>query len=141
MKAAEARARTSMTEKLTLWVPGAPMVKRRPLGLGLTRQGRPHYIKRDPTGWEEEVTGAWLKQHGRTLLEGPLAVTCDFYIRGVQVTIEPFDGDDWRLGRGDVDNMTKAILDSLNGIAFRDDRQVVRLSVAKRKGVEHGRKE
>jgi Holliday junction resolvase RusA-like endonuclease len=31
----------------------------------------------------------------------------------------------------DLDNLAKIILDSLNGIAFDDDRQVVRLEVSK----------
>lgn len=31
----------------------------------------------------------------------------------------------------DVDNVTKAILDALNGIAFSDDRQIVQVTCAK----------
>jgi len=36
-------------------------------------------------------------------------------------------------GRADVDNLSKSILDGLNGIAFEDDSQVVDLHVHKRK--------
>jgi len=32
----------------------------------------------------------------------------------------------------DTDNIAKIILDSLNGIAYKDDKQVIRLSVEKR---------
>lgn len=31
----------------------------------------------------------------------------------------------------DIDNIAKAVLDALNGIAYHDDRQVIRLAVAK----------
>lgn len=37
---------------------------------------------------------------------------------------------------GDVDNLAKAILDALNTITYRDDRQISRLSVAKEYGAE-----
>jgi Holliday junction resolvase RusA-like endonuclease len=32
----------------------------------------------------------------------------------------------------DTDNIAKSILDSLNGIAYKDDKQVVKLTVEKR---------
>jgi Holliday junction resolvase RusA-like endonuclease len=40
------------------------------------------------------------------------------------------------LPRSDVDNMAKAVLDSLNGIAWDDDCQVARLVVEKSYGTE-----
>lgn len=36
-------------------------------------------------------------------------------------------------GRGDLDNKFKCILDALNGIAYDDDKQIVRLLADKRK--------
>lgn len=40
----------------------------------------------------------------------------------------------WQTTRPDLDNLAKAILDPLNGVAWHDDRQVVRLSVRKEYG-------
>ena len=37
-------------------------------------------------------------------------------------------------GKPDVDNIAKAALDGLNGIAYRDDAQIVRATVTKRYG-------
>ena len=41
-----------------------------------------------------------------------------------------------RLPRPDLDNTTKAVLDSLNGVAWEDDSQVARLVVSKTYGTE-----
>lgn len=38
----------------------------------------------------------------------------------------------------DLDNLAKAILDGLNGIAFKDDSQIVRLNLSKEYGREDG---
>jgi Holliday junction resolvase RusA-like endonuclease len=34
-------------------------------------------------------------------------------------------------GKGDIDNYVKAVLDSLNGVAYYDDSQIVKLFAAK----------
>ena len=41
-----------------------------------------------------------------------------------------------RFPRQDADNLTKAVLDSLNGVAWEDDAQVVRLVASKTYGTE-----
>ena len=41
-----------------------------------------------------------------------------------------------RLPRADLDNMAKAVLDALNGVAWEDDSQVARLVVEKSYGTE-----
>lgn len=38
----------------------------------------------------------------------------------------------WHTGKGDIDNLVKAVLDALNGIAFDDDKQVAFVSASKR---------
>lgn len=38
----------------------------------------------------------------------------------------------WHTGKGDIDNLVKAVLDSLNGIAFDDDKQVAFVTAYKR---------
>ena len=43
-----------------------------------------------------------------------------------------------RGGKPDIDNVCKAVLDALNGVAYKDDSQVVELHVIKRGKVAHG---
>ena len=37
----------------------------------------------------------------------------------------------WRISRGDVDNISKCVMDAAQGVLFRDDAQVARLEVEK----------
>lgn len=103
------------------------MVKQRPIGLGLTKSGRPHYVKRDPSGWEDQVAKAWLEAHGRTQVQGPLGVLINFYPNGVVVVVTPEIHAGYRVARGDLDNRVKAVLDALNNVAWVDDHQIVHL--------------
>lgn len=64
-------------------------------------------------GWEARIA-----MRGREPLEGPLAVEITFWRKTQR--------------RVDSDNLSKACLDSLNGIAWRDDNQVVDLYLHKR---------
>lgn len=46
-------------------------------------------------------------------------------------------GEIFPLGRnGDIDNIAKSILDALNGFAYEDDCQVVRLTISKEYGAD-----
>lgn len=59
--------------------------------------------------------------NGRAVMEGAVDVTIKLFRRFKQ-TSRRF---------GDVDNFLKAIFDSMNGIVFRDDAQVIRCVVEK----------
>ena len=50
---------------------------------------------------------------------------------------ELIDGEFGFLYRPDSDNIAKAILDSLNGLAYKDDSQVASLSICKLYGAEN----
>lgn len=76
---------------------------------------------RDPriSAWQSRVAGeARITMQGREILSGPLFVEITF----------------WRKdsSRVDGDNLSKAVLDSMSGIVYRDDQQVVDLFVHKR---------
>lgn len=45
--------------------------------------------------------------------------------------VEPVEVDEKSKLRGDLDNYTKLIADALNGVAWIDDRQVVKLTAVK----------
>ena len=100
---------------INITIPGRPVPKARPR-LGM--RGKTAYIYTPARTKEyEEFIGWTAKAAGCKPLEGPVEVELWCYTKG----------------RADVDNLSKSILDGLNGIAFEDDSQVVDLHVHKRK--------
>jgi crossover junction endodeoxyribonuclease RusA len=92
-------------------VPGEPVAKERP------RRGKHggFYTPKKTTDYEALVGWTW-RQARHVALSGPIVVRLDFYLGGRDK---------------DLDNMAKAVMDGLNGVAFADDRQVVALSAYK----------
>ena len=89
------------------------------------------------TGAYEKFIALCYRQAGGKLLDGAIRIDIKAYYPiakshtkknkaamesgEIKATIKP-----------DVDNVAKAVLDALNGLAFDDDKQVVRLEVSKR---------
>ena len=67
--------------------------------------------------------------------EVPLKVRVEFFLkppkRGKKETEKMINGEIRPVTGKDVDNMAKSVLDGLNGVAYKDDSQVVELSVGK----------
>lgn len=109
-------------------VVGVPRGKGRPR---FTRTGRT-YTPKETVMYENLVATSF--DGGK--LEGDLSAKIECYFpipsstskkkREMMLTEEVYYNH-----KPDLDNLAKIILDSLNGIAFDDDRQVVRLEVAK----------
>ena len=85
---------------------------------------------------EDHVAEAWRSQVGETLT-GPVEIavvyTPDATV--LHVTTSPHNA---RTLRGDLDNYVKLTLDALNGVAWVDDGQVVRIHAVK---VDRGEQE
>lgn len=135
-------------EVKTLFVSGRPMAKERPR-LGASGQ----FYSPDPAGYEERLAALWLAEHGRNPLPGPLSVKIWFLFGsepGTHILIEPWDDLPPYVSRPDIDNCVKLVLDSLGpdnsrqarrqaaqlgvqlqGIAWNDDAQIVRLEAWK----------
>jgi len=94
-----------------LVIPGPPVPKAR------ARTVRGHSYTPARTAAAEKAIKALALAAGWTPLDGPVAVTLHFYV------------PDRR--RRDIDNLTKLVLDALNGIAWHDDSQI-RCLVARR---------
>ena len=95
----------------------------------------------DPSASEKR---AWLKQVQLPdkPLTGPLSVECTFTFRrpkahfrtGKYAGVLKDSAPAVMVSTPDVDNVAKFYLDALNGKAFVDDRQIVRLEATKRYG-------
>ena len=68
----------------------------------------------------KEFIGWLAKRHFSKVFTGPIKLCVEAYIDG---------------GRpGDLDNIVKSVQDGLNGIAWKDDRQVVEIHAKRHKG-------
>lgn len=78
----------------------------------------------------------WLaRELGLRCFDGELSVEVVFiykYIKSIEKRLKN-DPDKvvYKSSRPDIDNLVKSFLDALNGIAYKDDSQVVKLSVSK----------
>lgn len=122
-------------------VPGAPRGKGRPR---FTRQGVT-YTPKETTAYEKEVKAAFYKArseyaartgHELKLIQGQVALVIVAYFEiPKSCTKKARDRimaeEDLPMKKPDVDNIAKIIGDALNGVAYRDDKQVIALFAAK----------
>lgn len=113
-------------------IPGKPVPKGRPR---TTRNGVT-YTPKKTKDYEAFVAASFLEAGGHRYLDGELLnVDLRFYFKvpksytkkqKAALLNNPYYGH-----RPDLDNLEKAILDGLNGVAFADDSQVVEMHSAK----------
>lgn len=116
-------------------IPGRPQPKARP------RFGNGHAYTPEKTAEYERLVGFCYRQAGGKLSEGPVDLHITAFFPIPQSTpkgrVEQMaSGYIRHTVKPDVDNLAKSILDGLNGVAFRDDKQVWRLALEKRYGQE-----
>lgn len=64
--------------------------------------------------------------------EGPVTLICMFGKETIQLGIIPLNPlEDTSKLRGDLDNYVKLLMDGLNGIAWNDDKQVMKIIAGK----------
>ena len=88
--------------------------------INTTNRGR--YLPAKSQAFKEQLQ--WLLPKLPKLLKEPLKVELHYY-RPLKETAQSY---------GDIDNLTKAVLDACNGIIWCDDRQIVELHCYKHKG-------
>lgn len=87
----------------------------------VTRRGP--YTPERTVQCEQEYAAAY-EAAGAPMYEGPVKVEAVFHAGHVQLAILPLD-DLWvKTPRGDVDNLIKTLGDGLNGVAWKDDKQI-----------------
>ncbi len=115
----EILARAGDCKMIEFVVPGRPVPKGRPR-LGV--RGRKAYVYTPPVTKEYEKLVGWVaKAAGIKPLQGKIKIWITIYLAS---------GRD-----GDWDNYAKSICDGLNGIAFRDDQDIIDARVIKVLGV------
>lgn len=114
-----------------LWIPGKPLPKERPRTVTLPNGAKRTYTPARTLAYERSVATAWQQAHlGEGPVDGPVHVLMVFDTDGVHVNVVQLDVPKPKI-RADIDNLAKAVLDGLQGVAFLDDRQVVSISAEK----------
>lgn len=115
----------------TFEIPGEAVPKGRPR---MTKSGHA-YTPKTTRDYEAWVKLCWL-QTGQPMSLRPLQVKLGFYLP----IPKSFSKKQRELAlagvllptkKPDIDNLVKAVLDGLNGLAYRDDQQIVALEAAK----------
>ena len=119
-------------------VPGKPFAKQRPRA---SRRGRytTVYTPKETIEYENLVKYSYFEQTGGMMLDGPLEaeILGTFPIPqsvSKKQMIAMLNGEVYHTKKPDCDNMAKSVLDALNGVAYHDDSQIVKLYVNKQYG-------
>ena len=108
----------------------------------LTGKGRPRFFRGHAVtpaatrDYEKKVKIEYEKQGGK-LFETPVRVNITAFKKIPKSYSKKrrkaiLDGIEQPVTKPDVDNICKIILDALNGVAYKDDTQVIRLAISKK---------
>lgn len=134
MELGEGKGGAGMTQ-ISFFVPGQPVAKGRPIA-GRGFNGRTTLRTPEKTANYENLVALTAMQALHSPMDGPLELGLTV---GVQIPnsvskkrqAAMADGRIAPTKKPDLDNIVKAICDGMNGIAYRDDAQIVALTVRK----------
>jgi Holliday junction resolvase RusA-like endonuclease len=119
-------------------IPGQPQGKGRPRATTINGHAR-MYTPAKTRGYEAEVWEAY-RRAGGGMMEGLLSMTIKAY-REIPQSWSKVEKEkrctSFCHTRPDLDNIVKVVCDALNGVAFKDDSQVVKVVAEKRWGPAH----
>jgi len=123
---------------LTFTVPGEPVPQPRPRVSTRGGFARAYVPAKHPVHAYRDAIAAAARAAGAGVHGEPVSVVIDFVWERPKSHMRKsgVKPDAPALPRPDLDNTTKAVLDSLNGVAWEDDSQVQRLVVEKSYGPE-----
>lgn len=116
---------------IKLTIPGPPCAKQRPR---LGKYGT--YTPEKTMNYETLVKELYIVEHHNRQLEGALSMTVRAYFQipksaSQKKAVEMQEGKIRPTTKPDWDNVGKIVADALNGLAYRDDSQIVRATVEK----------
>ena len=120
--------------KVDFVIKGKVQAKQRPR---FNRYSGKTYTPNETIAYENWVKTCYLEKYkDKELMEKPLRVTIKAYFEIPKSTSKKrkqqmMDNEILPMVKPDTDNIAKGVLDSLNGIAYKDDKQVVELIVNK----------
>ncbi len=120
--------------KVDFVIQGKVQAKQRPR---FNRYSGKTYTPNETIAYENWVKTCYLEKYkDKELMEKPLRVTIKAYFEIPKSTSKKrkqqmMDNEILPMVKPDTDNIAKGVLDSLNGIAYKDDKQVVELIVNK----------
>ena len=118
---------------ITFTVPGVPIAQPRTKATTIGGYARV-YTPKTADAYKASVALAFGQAHSGPPLTGPVGVEIMFLMPRPKSMIwkkRPMPRE-WHTKKPDLDNLAKAVLDSLAGLAWVDDSQVVILGLAKR---------
>lgn len=116
-----------------LTIDGVPVAKGRPR---LGRYGT--YTPKKTQEYEEYVKMCWVAKYGSIQpSEQPLEMNIVFYMPipksySKKQRAEMLNGRIKHTKKPDIDNLIKSVLDALNGLAYADDSQIIKVTAVKR---------
>jgi Holliday junction resolvase RusA-like endonuclease len=125
---------------ITFFVPGQPVAKGRPIA-GRGFNGRTTLRTPEKTANYENLVAVACAQAmaGMEPIPGPLAVIFSVTVQtpaswSKKRQQRANDGAIGATKKPDIDNIVKALCDAMNGIAYKDDAQIIELTVTKHYG-------
>lgn len=114
----------------SFWVGGSP-VPQGSFVARVTRDGRPFVVPENSAGlkrWRKTIAVLAGTALGRHFEKGvPVWVRLTFYVVPPKTIVRPYPST---RSSGDIDKLSRAVLDALTGVAFVDDAQVVHLTAS-----------
>ena len=112
------------------------IVKGKVRGKARPRKGKHgFYTPNDTKSYEESIKREYIKQCNKKL-DGPVEFILYIYKTKAKFTKKEkalIEEDKcWCITKPDTDNVVKLVLDALNGIAYKDDNQVVKITAFKK---------
>ena len=94
------------------------------------------YTPKDTENYEKKIHDAWVKANGEAPFSGPVVVRLHFGMSIPKSTskvnkVGMLERRIRPVTKPDVDNLAKSVLDAINGVAYKDDNQIVTLLAKK----------
>jgi len=123
------KARPAGLREHSIFIDGRPQPKERPR---INRASGVIYTPHKTQRAESRIADTWKTSGGPLYPKGTqLHVYLAFDEDGSAVIVTPVSNDVKIVLRSDIDNLIKTVLDGLNGVAWEDDTQVVKVEAVK----------